>query len=458
LVNHYATYFRVNLMLKSKKIVIWLSALISLLIILPFLIPTQSYLNEAERVASDKIGVPVTIASIHWSLLPSPRVVVEGITVGKLQEIKVANIVVIPTLSSLFSSTKVLDLRVNKPIIKQGAIVIASTLFSKNSELSRDTTAINIHNIQVEALQFDWPANKLPLINLNVNFKNANVLKSVTINAEDGTFKAVISPKSEEYLISMLAKNWISPVGLPVLIDSAKFEMILKDSRLDIPIVDVALYDGKLTGNAKISWEKDWRMSGKLKLDNVSIKKPSRLVSKTVYFSGNLFSSGDFSSSAKEPSALVDNIRADFKFNVNSGVLNGIDLVKVASILIKQGHSGGETEFDELSGLLNVVGKQYNLRNLKISSGLLSGTGQVKIKANEQLDGNVEIKLKHSASLIAIPLNVSGTLNNPVVLPSKIALAGALAGTAILGPGVGTSLGIKAGGVINKFKGLFQNN
>ena len=45
-----------------------------------------------------------------------------------------------------------------------------------------------------------------------------------------------------------------------------------------------------------------------------------------------------------------------------------------------------------------------------------------------------------------------------MVLPSKIALAGALAGTAILGPGVGTSLGIKAGGVINKFKGLFQNN
>ncbi|MDP3088958.1 MAG: AsmA family protein [Methylotenera sp.] len=445
-------------MLKSRKIVIWLSALISLLIILPFLIPTQSYLNEAERVASDKFGVPVTIASVHWSLLPSPRVVAEGITVGKLQEIKVAQIVVIPTLSSLFSSTKVLDLRVNKPIFKHGAVVIASTLFRKHTEVSKDTATININNVKVEALQFDWPAIKLPLINLNVNFKNANVLTSVTINAEDEAFKAVISSKSDEYLISMLAKNWISPVGLPLLIDSAKFEMILKGSRLYIPIIDVALYDGKLTGNANVSWGKDWHTSGKLKLDNVSIKEPSRLVSKAVYFSGHLFSSGDFSSSAKEPSALADNIRADFKFNVNSGVLNGMDLVKVASILIKQGHSGGETEFDELSGLLNVADKQYNLRNLKISSGLLSGTGQVKIKANEQLNGDVEIKLKHSASLVAIPLNVSGTLNNPVVLPSTIALAGALAGTAILGPGVGTSLGIKAGGVIGKFKGLFQNN
>ncbi len=444
-------------MIKSKKILIWLSALISLLIILPFLIPTQSYLHEAERVASDKLGVPVTIASGHWSLLPSPRVVMDDITVGKLQEIKVARIVVIPTLSSLFSSTKVIDLSVNKPIIKQSAVVLASTLFSKQPEVRGDAATINIHNVKVNELQLDWPDIKLPLVNLDASFTNANVLMSATINAVDGTLKADVTPKGEDYLISMIAKKWMSPVGLPILIDSAKFEMRLKGRRLDIPNIDVALYGGKLTGNALVSWEKNWHASGKFNLDNVSVKEPSRLVSKTVYLSGRLFSNGSFSSSAKEASVLVDNIHADFKFNVNSGVLHGLDLVKVASLLIKQGHGGGETEFDELSGSLNVAGKQYNLRNLKISSGLLAGTGQVKIKANEALDGNAEIKLKHSVSLAAIPLDVSGTLSNPVVLPSKAALAGALAGTAILGPGVGTSLGIKAGGAIDKFKGLFQS-
>lgn len=443
-------------MIKSKKILIWLASLISLLIILPFLIPVQTYLNEAERVASDKLGVPVTIASGRWMLLPSPRVAIDDISVGKFQEIKVTQIVLIPSLSSLFSSTKVLDLKVSKPIIKRAAVALLSTLFSKPQKVA-SVSAINIHNLKVDGLQLDWPDIQLPLINLDANFTNANVLMSATINVADETLKADITPKGEDYLILMTVKKWMSPVGLPILIDSAKFAMRFSGSRLDIPDIDVALYGGKLTGNAVVSWEKNWHVSGRLNLHNLSVQEPSRLISKTIYLRGRLFSSGSFSSSAKEAARLTNNIQADFKFNVDRGVFHGLDLVKVASLLVKQGHSGGETAFDELSGLLNVVGKQYSLRNLKISSGLLTGTGQVKINANQTLDGNAEMTVKHSVSLVAIPLNISGTLSHPVVLPSKSALAGALAGTAILGPGLGTSLGVKAGGAIDKFKGLFQS-
>ena len=86
----------------------------------------------------------------------------------------------------------------------------------------------------------------------------------------------------------------------------------------------------------------------------------------------------------------------------------------------------------------------------------MRSSGQVKIKPNKELDGVIDVEVKRSVSLAAIPLIVSGTLSNPVVLPSKAALAGALAGTAILGPGVGTGLGVKAGGALDKLKGLFQ--
>jgi hypothetical protein len=50
---------------------------------------------------------------------------------------------------------------------------------------------------------------------------------------------------------------------------------------------------------------------------------------------------------------------------------------------------------------------------------------------------------------------VSGTLQNPLVYPSKAALAGAAVGTAILGPGLGTSLGSKAGSAVEGLKDLF---
>jgi hypothetical protein len=98
------------------------------------------------------------------------------------------------------------------------------------------------------------------------------------------------------------------------------------------------------------------------------------------------------------------------------------------------------------------------LRDIKISSGLLAASGHVKVKPDKELDGVVEVELKTGVSLAAIPLQVSGTVDKPSVFPTKAAMAGAVAGTAILGPGVGTSLGVKAGGAVDKIKGLFQSD
>ena len=45
----------------------------------------------------------------------------------------------------------------------------------------------------------------------------------------------------------------------------------------------------------------------------------------------------------------------------------------------------------------------------------------------------------------SVPLNVSGTLDSPLLYPTGGTMAGAAAGTAVLGPGLGTALGAKVG-------------
>ena len=446
-------------MKKTKKILIGFVAVISLLIILPFLIPTQTYLRKAESIASEKLGVPVKITSGHWSFLPSPRVIVNDISIGKLQEVKVAQVVVIPTLSTVFSSTKVIDLKVSKPIIKQAALEFISALSTKKSNTS--SNAVNIRHITIDALQLEWPTAKFPNINLEATLTGSNALESATLETVDGTIKADIKPKGDEHLILVSLEKLRSPVGLPILIDKAKLEMYLKEGELQIPNIDVVLYNGKLTGDAVVTWGNSWQTKGKLNVANLAVKEPSSMVSKSVYLSGNLFGNGSFSGNAKVVGQLAENTSANFKFKVNNGVLHGLDLVKVASLLIKQGQNGGATEFDAFSGLLNMTKgnrttRQYHLRDLKISSGLLAASGQVKVKSNKELNGTLDVEVKRSISLVAIPLEVSGTVSNPVIFPSKAALAGAIAGTAILGPGVGTSLGVKAGGAVDKIKGLFS--
>ena len=449
------------MMKKYKKILIGVAIVIGLLLILPFLIPMQTYLHQVEKIASEKLGQPVTINSAHLYLLPSPRVVAGDIVVGKNQELQVKSMVVIPTIGTLFSATKIIDLNISKPIVTKAALDIVSTLTAKKSE-SSEAAAVNIRHIKIDDLQLVWPDAKYPTLNAEATLTSENKLESAVIRTEDRKLKADVTPNGDEQLIMVSANKWTLPAGLPLLIDNAKLEMHLKGSKLTIPKIDVALYGGKLAGDAVLSWQENngktnWKTSGNLSVDNLSVQQPSILISKAVYLSGNLFGKGNFSATAKDASQLSDNLQTNFQFKVNNGVLHGLDLVKVASLLIKQGQGGGETQFDELSGVFNSAGKQYRLSQLKISSGIISATGQIKISPKKELDGAVQVKVKRSVNLVTVPLEVSGTVDHPVVLPSKAAIAGAIAGTAILGPGVGTSLGIKAGGALDKLKGLFGN-
>lgn len=448
------------MMKKSKKILLAAVLVIGLLLILPFLIPMQTYLHQAEKIASEKLGQPVTIGSAHLQLLPSPRASVSDIVVGAHEELKIAGLVVVPTMASLFSDTKILDISISKPVIKKAALDFVAALKTSSNSAS----SVNVRHIKVDELQLVWPNMKLPTFNAKATLTSENKLESATVKTADGKLSADVTPKNgDEQLIVVSADKWTLPVGLPLLIDKATVEMHLKGSRLTIPTIDIALYGGKLKGDAVATWPENkakasWRVSGNFGIDNLSVQEPSRMLSKAVYLSGSLFGKGNFSSTAKDAGSLADSLQANMPFKVNNGVLHGLDLVRVASLLLKQNLSGGETQFDVLSGVLNVSGKQYQLHDLKISSGLLAATGQVKVKPNKALDGTVEVEVKSGMGMAAIPLNVSGTVEHPVVLPSKAALAGAVAGTAILGPGVGTSLGVKAAGAVDKLKSLFGGN
>jgi hypothetical protein len=179
------------------------------------------------------------------------------------------------------------------------------------------------------------------------------------------------------------------------------------------------------------------------------------MISVSTYLGGRLMANGRFAATASNAEALMNQLRAEFTFTVTQGVLYGMDLVKVASLLIKQNIAGGETQFDTFTGQLAISGKRYHLKRLNVSSGLLSAKGDVSINAQEKLDGSGEVALKQSVGLVSVPVIVSGTVNQPVVLPSKAALAGAALGTAVLGPGLGTSLGSKAGSAMSGLKDLF---
>lgn len=442
-------------MKKYKRILIAALIVLIVLVVIPFLIPMSSYITQAEQAASDALGVPVKIGGLRVAVLPTPRLNVSDVVVGSDEDFTVENVAVIPSMFSLFSDVKTISsLQLKRPVMKKSALDIIASL-GKDGEEKTGPATVTIREIGIQKAKLVWPDMELPEFNVDVLMTPENKPESAQIATVDGKVKIDLIPEEGRQLITMTARSWTLPVGTPLLIDKLDGEMVLVDSRLDIQKLDIELYEGKVSTNAVLNWQKNWALNGKLNVAGVEVAKPVSLVSKSTQLSGKLSGDGSYKASADEPAKLMDHLYADFKFKVLDGVLDGVDLAKAATLLGSKGGMEGQTRFDTLTGLLNVAGKQYHLRNLDIVSGLLKASGDVKIKPNKELDGEVKVEVKKGATLAAIPLQISGTTEKPMVFPTKAAMAGAAAGTAILGPGVGTSLGIQAA---DKLKGLFGSD
>ncbi|MDP3609160.1 MAG: AsmA-like C-terminal region-containing protein [Methylophilus sp.] len=441
-------------MKKSKKIMAGLIGIFVLLLVLPFLIPTEKYLAEFEREVAALLGVPVDIENAHIYFIPSPRLSVEGIAIGQSQDITVQSVTVIPSLWSLFSSSRTFALNVHQPVIKDTAMPFVSKLMASKSNTSTHSS-IEISQVDVDGLTLIWPSVKLPMFDLQVVFSKGMQLSTAEAKSEDGQLEMNIQPNEAGYSIVVNMDDWLIPLSHPWQVNQGRVDMALVNQTLDVSSMSLQMYGGTINGHAKLDWQKNWQLNGKIEIKDLSLAAPTKMMNPNTYLGGSLLSKGKFSANAKNADQLLNQLSADFVFTVNQGVLYGLDLVKVASLLVKQSAKGGQTQFDTFTGELAVSGKRYHLKRMQVSSGLISAKGDVQINEQDKLDGAGEVEIKRSVGLVSVPLIVAGTLDKPLVYPSKAALAGAAVGTAILGPGLGTSLGSKAGSAVSGLKDLF---
>ena len=203
---------------------------------------------------------------------------------------------------------------------------------------------------------------------------------------------------------------------------------------------------------ATLNWKSAWQLKGEMNMTQVELQSLAPVLNPEMKVSGKLDAKSHFSSSAAAAAQLADVLRLESVFNVQRGVLYNFDIAKAAQSFLKGGSKGGETRFDEISGRLLMDATGHHLRDLKISSGTLAASGNLDISPKQQLQGRITAELKAGISLVAVPLDVSGSVKEPVLFPTKGAMAGAAAGTMLLGP-AGTALGVKAGGALEKLFG-----
>jgi uncharacterized protein involved in outer membrane biogenesis len=439
-----------NLMKWLKRGGLVLAALIVILAVAPFFISLNDYIPRIEREVSARIMEPVQISGLRAGGLPLPHVTITGITVGKSGDIQVGRVTVTPDLLSLLRATKVIrSVEIEKLDVTQQAIDKLSALAGSGAKPapSAEPQALRVESVRLDGAVLKLQKGSFGPFDARLSLDQSGSLESALLTTGDGKLKARVKPEGDRYLIDASAKDWKLPVGAAILFDELTVKGVATPQDASFSEVRAKLYGGAVTGNVHLAWRKGMQMKGAAQVSQVEIGLLLQALDKPRSMSGRLTAQPQFSANARSADQIGEVLRLDTPFDVQNGVLHGVDISKAAvSLINKEAGKGGETRFDKLSGHLAMERGTRRLTQLNIVSGSLSANGNVRIAPNDALSGRINANVKAvTLATGAVPLNVSGTLANPRVFPTGGTVAGAAAGTAVLGPVVGTALGARVG-------------
>lgn len=426
----------------------WLLAILAGLWFLPGLIPLKSVLSEVESRLSSSVGVSVTIADARFALLPSPRVIAYDIRLGGDNGLWVESLAVVPHWTALWTLPRPMRVEVTGAKVGTAALSLFQVLQAQPSASAGMAAPVMLQGIRMRRLDVQSVV-PLPLLNVEVAL-DRNLVQSAHLATEDGALSMDVLPQGELQQIRLKLKHFKTPLSA-LVVDEGTVEMHLSPDVLLFDHIQLGLLEGELEGRGRVAWQSRVRAEGQFSLQHVSLQ-PLTQTQGQAYLSGYLSGHGQLSASAQALDKLLSQLQLQAQLVVNQGTLHGVDLIKLAKLMVKRGARGGETQFDTLNTQLKIQGRRLDFKSIEMASGLMTATGDVTVLANQQLKGALNVAVKHSAGLLEVPLEITGPVNDPVIFPNRGAAIGAAVGTALL-PGVGTSVGMKMG---ERLKNMFS--
>lgn len=401
-----------------------LGLLVVMVALVPFFVTLDDYIPEFEKEISARLRQPVSIDSLQASMLPFPLVTIDGIAIGAAEEIKVSKLTFTPDIWSLFSAHKVIrNVSVNGLALSHQAVGTLVAL----SELESGPGAWQVNNIKVQAAVLKLEGASFGPFDASVQMGNSEQTGRLSLVTQDGTLTANVTPQGEAYLLDITARSWTLPFGPAIVFDELSIKGTATGTGAELSDIKAGLYGGTASGNALLGWDERVTLKGKFDLSRVELEATGSLLPRPARLTGKLDAGLAFSASADRLSALDDALRLESPFTVRHGIMHGLDIGSVAASPARQGVSGGQTRFDELSGHLATEGGTHRYTRLRMSSAALSARGHVTVSPAQALSGQLTASVKAADALASVSLAVAGTLDAPMLYPGTSGPAGPVA-------------------------------
>ncbi|MFB3080150.1 MAG: hypothetical protein ACE1Y1_00040, partial [Nitrosomonadaceae bacterium] len=386
-----------------------LGILVSGAFLLPYVLPTSQYISIIEKIAEDSIGEPVKVGSLRVSFLPIPNLDVSNITIGNAIKIESA-ILTFPMFSS-FSSEDLNKIE----LIGVNVLPSAYDSITKWTSLSNAPRLTNFKQIQLKKAKLEFKNIAIPLLNGNIELMNGSKLSRALFATSDDKIKINVTPKRSGFLLNISAKEWNPSHSSSMTFSSFDAKAIASQNSFHIKEMDGRIHDGVLKGTASAKWSDGWIIKGQLEMERVNFEKVTKSFNSDIPMGGKLTSNIEIYSEAPVFEELYDALHINGVFQLQNGFVK-IDLGNSIRSISTGEITGGQTRFNDLSGVIEVTGKTYQLRRLKLSSGILSAEGDLDIGPSKELSGQVISKLKGAHTMTSGPVSLKGTIKDPVLV------------------------------------------
>lgn len=352
-----------------------------------------------EKAATAQLQQPVKIGKAYLSLLPQPQWRLEDVAIGSNAQITVARIKANVEWSSLYGDEAAFkSLELQSPVFSEQAL--EWLLFGRSQQGHFAVGRVTASNAKLASKKIS-----LPSFNAAADIGPDGAWSRITIDSLDMKTRLHLRPGGETVQVELSSDSFAMPFGSALRLDEFTAKGTARRSELSISDFSGRVYDGILTGTAKLQWGTNWRMKGNVQ---AKLMDASQLAPKLLQ-NGKLAGVAAYALEADHADQLFALPRVEGSFVIQNGTLLGVDFAK----FLRSANSAGTSSFADLAGAFVQENGKTQLQKMVLNAGLLSVTGNADMDKSNNLNGRLAVELKSPTQQARSSVALAGTLAEP---------------------------------------------
>ena len=393
-----------------RNIGVGLAAVVVIGVGLLHVVPLRGYADKLEKGIGGWLHEDrVSISSLKFSLIPSPHLKIEGLTIGKLLDAKATHGRVFVDIPALLGDRIVINSLELENVSITGE---APRRILSWGKVEGKSAAAQIDVIRLRDVKLDVKPEVKPF-EATLAFGRDGTFQSASLSGE-GKWSGTIRPRGADFDVSFNARNWELPLGAPVPVSDVNAKGVLTANDITFSEFEADVLEGKVNGTLMVSWGPTVKLASELSLARVRGDQLMRAFTQDISVTGKL--EGNFSASAESATlaTLFAAPRVQGKFRLADGSVSNADLVAAMQSADAAGRAG-VTKFAELTGEFGAADGRVSYRNLNLQGGVLRGGGNIDIAASGALSGRLSVEIRSNVAQDRGGFGVSGTVAKPIL-------------------------------------------